>query len=160
MQACAPPRPTLPSHRMTVALALAAAMVALPPVRAMSAEATLEVIVQPVRNNTGGLGCQLFASAEGFPNQRHKALQVLMTPIDHGTARCRFQSVPAGTYAVAVVHDENGNQKLDSNWFGLPTEGYGVSNNNTYATTEPRWEESRFELIAGEHRRLTIRLRY
>lgn len=61
---------------------------------------------------------------------------------------------------MAVVHDENGNQTLDSNILGVPTEGYGASNNRTYALSEPRWDESRFELAAGEHRQLTIRLRY
>ena len=96
------------------------------------------------------------------PRPRHcgRALQAVMAPIAQGSARCRFQPVPAGTYAVAVVHDENGNQTLDSNILGVPAEGYGVSNNRTYALSEPRWDESRFELAAGEHRQLTIRLRY
>lgn len=79
---------------------------------------------------------------------------------DGADPRCRFQPVPAGTCAVAVVHDENGNQTLDSNNLGVPTEGYGVSSNRTYALSDPRWDESRFELAAGEHRQLTIRLRY
>jgi uncharacterized protein (DUF2141 family) len=102
----------------------------------------------------------LFASAEGFPQKGERALQSVMSPITNGAARCRFQPVPAGRYAVAVVHDENGNQKLDNNLLGVPTEGYGVSNNKTYAMSAPRWDESRFDLVAGEMRELTIQLRY
>jgi uncharacterized protein (DUF2141 family) len=128
--------------------------------QAQSAGASLEVVVPQLRNAQGGLGCQLFAGANGFPMKSDQALQTVSSPITNGTARCRFQQVPPGTYAVAVVHDENGNQKLDSNMLGVPTEGYGVSNNKTYALSQPRWEESRFDLAAGESRQLTIQLRY
>ena len=129
-------------------------------VQAQGPTATVEVVVGTARNTQGGIGCQLFASAEGFPKKTEKALQTVMSPVGGGTARCRFSQLPAGTYAVAVVHDENGNQKLDSNFLGVPTEGYGVSNNKTYAMSEPRWDESRFELAAGETRQLSISLRY
>ena len=151
---------TPPAHRpgrrglATIALLLAASA------QAQGPSATVEVTVPQVRNTQGGVGCQLFASAQGFPKDGARALQAVMAPIAQGRARCRFQPVPAGTYAVAVVHDENGNQALDSNFLGVPTEGYGVSNNRTYPLSEPRWDESRFDLAAGEIRQLTIQLRY
>jgi uncharacterized protein (DUF2141 family) len=132
----------------------------LPAAQAQGASATLDVVIPQVRNAQGGLGCQLFASAVGFPKKGERALQSVMSPITNGSARCRFQPVPAGSYAVAVVHDENGNQTLDSNFLGVPTEGYGVSNNKTYAMSEPRWDESRIDLAPGESRQLTIQLRY
>lgn len=148
------PRP-FPRHLLAgLALALAAGA------QAQTPSATLEVTVPQVRNAKGGVGCQLFASAQGFPKDGGRALQAVMAPIAQGSARCQFQPVPAGSYAVAVVHDENGNQALDSNFLGVPTEGYGVSNNRTYALSEPRWDESRFDLGAGETRQLTIQLRY
>ena len=37
--------------------------------------------------------------------------------------------LPAGKYAVQVMHDENDNGKLDANFMGIPIEGYGFSNN-------------------------------
>ncbi len=127
---------------------------------APGAGATIEVVVADLRNAAGSLGCQLFAGADGFPADRARAVQAMLAPIAGGKALCRFAPVPAGSYAVAIVHDENGNAELDRNFFGVPTEGYGVSNNRTYALREPRWDESRFELSAGEVRRLTITLRY
>jgi uncharacterized protein (DUF2141 family) len=151
------PAPRLLGQTAALVVLLA---ISIPATQAQSAGALLEVTVPQVRNAQGGLGCQLFASAQGFPKKGERALQSVMSPITNGTARCRFQPVPAGTYAVAVVHDENGNQKLDSNFLGVPTEGYGVSNNKTYAMSEPRWDESRFDLAEGESRQLTISLRY
>jgi uncharacterized protein (DUF2141 family) len=33
--------------------------------------------------------------------------------------------IKPGKYAIAVIHDENCNGKLDTNMFGIPKEGYG-----------------------------------
>lgn len=130
------------------------------PVHAQLPAGTIEVVVKPLRNTQGGLGCQLFASADGFPMKGERAREAVMAPIAQPQSRCRFTGLPPGFYAVVVVHDENGNQKLDVNLFGLPTEGYGASNNRTYAMSAPRWEESRIELAAGETRELSVNLRY
>lgn len=40
-----------------------------------------------------------------------------------------FSDLTDGEYAVKVMHDENDNGSLDTNLFGVPTEGYGFSNN-------------------------------
>lgn len=58
-----------------------------------------------------------------------------------------FKDLVPGTYAVMISHDENGNGKLDSNFLGMPTEGYGFSN-NPQVMRKPTWEEARFELAA------------
>lgn len=51
--------------------------------------------------------------------------------------------VPAGVYAVAVHHDANSNGKLDANFLGIPTEGYGVSNDVRPRFRAPRFAEAR-----------------
>jgi uncharacterized protein (DUF2141 family) len=38
-----------------------------------------------------------------------------------------LRGIPAGTYAVTVLHDENSDGKMDFNWIGMPTKGYGFS---------------------------------
>lgn len=40
-----------------------------------------------------------------------------------------IEGVKQGTYAIRFYHDENNNQKMDTGTFGIPTEGYGFSNN-------------------------------
>ena len=51
--------------------------------------------------------------------------------------------VPAGVYAVAVHHDANSNGKLDTNFLGIPKEGYGVSNDVRAVFRAPRFAEAR-----------------
>jgi uncharacterized protein (DUF2141 family) len=122
------------------------------------ATSTVDVNVGAFRNTKGWFGCRLYDSANGFPKEPTPRGQRLT--IAGSTARCTFADLPPGTYAVAVMHDENGNGRLDANFLGIPTEGYGVSNNHTHALSAPSWDESKFEVKAGQEVRLGIALRY
>lgn len=125
-----------------------------------SALARIEGIALNVRDHTGGLGCRLFASEVGFPQEASAAIAVVGVPLATSEAGCTFEGLAAGTYALVMLHDENGNRTLDTNFFGMPIEGYGVSNNVTHMMRAPSWEESHFTLAAGEQKRLEIQLRY
>lgn len=114
--------------------------------------------VSAFRNVRGSLGCRLFRSPEGFPETGRDAIEVRV-PVTGATTRCEFRSLAPGIYAVAVMHDENDNGVLDKNFLGIPTEGYGVSNNRTYAMRSPKWAESTFRVVA-EDVVLSIHLRY
>jgi uncharacterized protein (DUF2141 family) len=82
-----------------------------------------------IRNSTGTIGCALFELQIGFPIEfLFYATNIMVMKIRDTQARCDFVDIPPGTYALAVIHDENRNGKLDTNWLGVPTEGYGFSN--------------------------------
>ncbi len=51
------------------------------------------------------------------------AIQRKWCTITEDACTITFPDVAAGTYAVACFHDENGNGKLDTGMFGIPTEG-------------------------------------
>jgi uncharacterized protein (DUF2141 family) len=53
--------------------------------------------------------------------------------------------LPPGQYAVQVMHDENDNGKFDTNFVGLPIEGYGFSN-NPQVMRRANYDEARFDL--------------
>ncbi len=53
--------------------------------------------------------------------------------------------LPQGQYAVAVIHDSNGNRQLDKNFLGIPTEDYGFSN----GISRPDYDKARF-LLSGD----------
>jgi uncharacterized protein (DUF2141 family) len=54
-------------------------------------------------------------------------------------------TVPNGEYAIALFQDLNGNQKLDTNLFGKPTEPYAFSNNQKPVFMEPSFEKCKFQ---------------
>jgi uncharacterized protein (DUF2141 family) len=74
-------------------------------------------------------------------------------------ARCDFVSIPPGTYALAVIHDENRNGKLDTNWLGIPTEGYGFSNEAKALLGAPSFSAAKVRYDGGTLN-MTITLHY
>ena len=80
------------------------------------------------RNNVGNAGATIFNNPDGWPENNDKALHHNGVPIENGQATIKFQ-VPPGTYAIAALHDENKNHKLDRNFIGYPKEGFGFANN-------------------------------
>jgi uncharacterized protein (DUF2141 family) len=62
---------------------------------------------------------------KGFPSKFLKfASKTMLTQIS-GKDSFEFSDIKPGKYAIAVIHDENCNGELDTNMFGIPTEGYG-----------------------------------
>jgi uncharacterized protein (DUF2141 family) len=151
-----------PEARHLTALTLASVALfasAAAPADPTAASSRIVVNVGTFRNQRGALGCRLFRSPAGFPDASSGTIETRV-PIQGSVTPCTFENVAPGTYAIAVVHDENGNQRLDKNLFGVPTEGYGVSNNHTYALHAPKWDESTFVVESGKSVGLAIGLRY
>lgn len=60
---------------------------------------------------------------------------------------------------MAVVHDENMNGKLDTNWLGIPKEGYGFSNAAKGVVGAPSFSAASFPYEGG-NLNLTMVLHY
>lgn len=73
------------------------------------------------------------------------------------TASCFY--LPAGTYAVAVYHDVNGNKDFDRTLAGMPAEGFGFSNDAPSRVGLPPLDAVRFRLKAGDPA-IRINMRY
>jgi uncharacterized protein (DUF2141 family) len=120
----------------------------------------IQVKILNIRNSIGTVACALFDSPRGFPNEfLLSATNVMVIKIRKSQARCDFEDIPPGSYAMAVIHDENMNGKLDTNWLGVPTEGYGFSNNATGVLGPPAFSAASFR-YDGQTVQLTMRLKY
>ncbi|MBO9581824.1 MAG: DUF2141 domain-containing protein [Sphingobium sp.] len=73
-------------------------------------------------------------------------------------AHMDFAKVPVGDYVLAVIHDENGNNKVDT-FLGIPREGVGFSRNPAMAFGPPRYEAAKFHVAAGPAT-LDVKLKY
>lgn len=100
---------------------------------------TLRIHVTGFRNNKGDAGGTVFASADGWPEQNNKSVVHGPFPIVNNQATEEFH-LPAGKYAVAVIHDENMNHKLDKNFLGIPREGFGFANNPKVLMSAPSFQ--------------------
>jgi len=117
-----------------------------------ASDAAGDAITVPViglRNDQGQVACTLYASADGFPANPQKAVARQIVTISSRTAACFFDNVHPGSYAITAMHDENGNGKLDKNFLGMPTEGYGASRDARGRMGPPKWEDAVFQFAGG-----------
>ncbi|KMQ74298.1 DUF2141 domain-containing protein [Marinobacter subterrani] len=120
----------------------------------------IHVDIQNIENSTGTVACALFESPEGFPAEfLHSATHIMMMKIRDTKARCSFLDISPGTYALAVIHDENMDGKLNTNFLGVPTEGFGFSSGAEAGMSAPSFEAARFSYDGG-NLDLAIRLSY
>jgi uncharacterized protein (DUF2141 family) len=142
--------------RILGAVIFAIAFPVLPSLSQSTSTVLLEV--SSFKNTHGTLNCRLFTKASDFPDG--EGILTVRVPIPGPNTSCTFLNIEPGTYAVAAVHDENSDGKLDKNFVGVPSEGYGVSNNKTYALSAPKWDESIFTIAPSESKTLQVKLRY
>lgn len=102
---------------------------------------TLNIHITGLRNQKGDAAALAFASPHGWPEDKDKASAAETAPI-HGSQATVSLRVPPGEYAVAALHDENENQKLDRDFFGIPTEGFGFSNNPRVFLSAPPFKKA------------------
>ena len=124
-----------------------------------AASGTLVVTMDGFRSTAGHARVAVFNRAAGFPDNESAAYRAVVTRISDGQAEVRFDDLPLADYAVSMYHDANDDAKLNKGLFGIPKEGYGVSNNVVHAMRAPKFEEARFTLDSTSHT-VTINVHY
>jgi uncharacterized protein (DUF2141 family) len=79
-------------------------------------------------------------------DKNEKELDKKIVSISNKSAECIFEVKKADYYAIKVFHDENNNQKLDTNVLGIPNEKWGVSNNLKARFGPPNFKKMLFEV--------------
>jgi uncharacterized protein (DUF2141 family) len=126
----------------------------------MAAEPGLQVELTGLRNDKGHVLASLYNSAAGYPDDPGKAFRNQKILIRNRKALLTFSSIPAGTYALAILHDENDDLKMNTNWIGLPKEGYGFSNNVMGTFGPPSFTKASFRYNGSTDSKISIRTRY
>jgi uncharacterized protein (DUF2141 family) len=120
----------------------------------------IHITILNIRNSIGTVDCALFDSPSGFPaDTLRSAMRLVAMKVPNRTAHCDFDDLPAGKYALVVLHDENMNGRIDYNWLGIPREGYGFSNDARGTLGAPSFEQAAF-VYDGKTLDLSVSLRY
>ena len=109
--------------------------------------AVLEIEIEGLPSREGLVYVSLFDSAEGWMKKGVRGLR-LAVPAE-GPVRLRVDDLPEGRYAFSVLHDANGNGRMDKNVVGMPTEAYGFSNNAAGQFGPPKFEDAVFQVEAS-----------
>lgn len=124
------------------------------------AEEGIRITVTHLHNEKGHVLVSLFKDGTGYPDEATKAFRKIKLDISGKKASVLFTGLPAGNYAVSILHDENDDQKMNKNSFGIPKEGYGFSNNVVGALGPPSWSRASFAHKPGVLTLREIRARY
>ena len=107
---------------------------------------TLEVAISGASSDAGSIRILVFSKPSGFPDQVNQAIRNFSLPPKSGKASLKLTDLPAGTYALGVIHDEDNNGKLSTNVVGYPYEKFGFSNNPKVYFGPPSFEKASFVL--------------
>ncbi|ARV62876.1 hypothetical protein BZZ01_05905 [Nostocales cyanobacterium HT-58-2] len=119
----------------------------------------LTVEIDGLRNRQGQVCLSLFTSGRGFPSNSSNAVQNQCTAITATPLFITFKNLQPGSYAVAVLHDANSDNKANRNGLGIPVEGFGFSENPVILTGPPKFNDAAF-LVAGSTTNIQIKLNY
>ena len=118
---------------------------------------TIEVSITGLRNMKGQILVCLTTNPKAFPDCSKDKASVRMA-VKAANAGDFLVHAPAnGTYAIAVVHDENSNNKMDLAIF-LPKEGFGFSRNPAITVGPPSFKAASFA-VTGDMRQ-SIKMKY
>ncbi len=100
----------------------------------------------------------LTTRADHFPNCQDDPHARRLTVPTNLAGSLVFGDLPSGTYALALIHDENGNRKLDTT-LGIPREGFGFSRNPAIRFGPPKFASARVAISTGQTEE-AIRVKY
>jgi uncharacterized protein (DUF2141 family) len=135
--------------------------VALPLLTAAAPQARFDVrvAVTQLRSSEGVVRACMTPHPDRFPSCRDDpAAYSLVVPASEAD-RLQFESVRPGTYAIALLHDENENGKADRALGMVPREGFGFSHDAPVRLGPPDFQDAAFA-VRGASVQQTIRMRY
>ena len=144
--------------RSVLAIALGAGAVLLSGAAELAPTGEVRVAVTGLRSARGQVLACLTAQARAFPDCTNDPAAHKLTVPARGAAAIDFTGIAPGNYAIALVHDENGNGKMDMMLF-MPREGFGFSRDAPARMGPPSFASAAFAVAGGEQRQ-TIRIRY
>ena len=113
-----------------------------------TAPGSVDTGVEGLRSSKGQILICLTAHPAHFPDcQDDPAARRMVVPAAKAAA-LRFDDLPSGNYAIALIHDENSNGKLDT-MFGIPREGFGFSRNPAIHFGPPSFSAAHFPVASG-----------
>ena len=110
---------------------------------------SLTIKTNGLENSKGSVIFALYNKEGSLPDQKFKEYyKKENVGIINKNAEVTFNNLPAGLYAVTLLHDENKNKKLDRKFLmPLPKEGLGFSNYKDFGlSNRPNFKKARFNL--------------
>lgn len=140
-----------------VTISLALAMSAGAAAAALAAD--LDVTVKDVRNDAGSVRIAVYDSAASFL-KRPQAKVVQQAKANAGDVRFVLHDLPAGKYAIVSFHDEDNSGQVVIGPLGIPTQGFGFSNDPSTTEGPPAFSQAAFDFDGKTNKAISFSLNY
>lgn len=104
------------------------------------------ITIDNIKSQKGVLIVALFDTEDDFMKKTYR--QKIIT-LEDAKSPVHFENIPAGIYAVSIIHDENENGELDTNWAGIPKEPFGFSRKSMGNFGPPSFKDTCMEVKDG-----------
>ena len=141
-------------RRAMLSFAAASAALATP-----AAAGEVVITITDLRSTEGVVRACMTTQKKIFPKCRKDPASHRTVVDASDSVTIRFTDVEPGTYAVALLHDENNDGKANRALGMMPKEGYGFSRDAKVRMGPPKFKDAVFE-HTGEDQALTIKMRY
>lgn len=119
----------------------------------------LRLTVSNLRNASGLIILTVYGDNPADFLASGKKLARVRLPARSGATEICIAVPQRSSYAIALFHDENGDRRFNRNLIGMPTEGFGISNDADTTLGLPNYESARFTAEPGDNRQ-SIAVRY
>jgi len=109
-----------------------------------TAQYSLEVVIDNL-DESGVLRLGIYNDPDNFL-VREGLFEYCVEDVKQNKVVCKWDSLPAGTYSLAYMNDLNGNEAMDVNFIGFPSEQYGFFPDPGFLLRVPRFEDCSFVL--------------
>lgn len=121
---------------------------------------TITIQFTGLRNNEGNIRLQVFNTAKGFDDEKPILIKIISkATLSGGKLKAELSGLKPGIYGIAILDDENANQKMDYGLI-LPKEGFGFSDYYHTGMSHPKFEQFDFVLTDKAVKAVEIKLRY
>ena len=115
---------------------------------------TITLNFEGMKSDKGSLFIALYNTEDSFLK---KPIKGTIVKIVDKKATVILKDIPASVYAVSAFHDVNNNKKMDTNFFGIPKEPTGMSNDAKGFMGPPKYVDAKFTV--SKDLKLTINVK-
>jgi uncharacterized protein (DUF2141 family) len=123
-----------------------------------SGQSAVKIDVSGFRVLTGKLYISLYRNQDSFLKTGREITTKVIRVIDSNHVVAKITGLPTGWYAVALYHDEDDNNKMNTGFLGMPREPYGLSNNYRPRFCYPKFTQCQFYVADKEEKDVPITL--
>lgn len=120
----------------------------------------LEVLVKDIRSSNGAIVVGIYTNQESFAEEEvFLEKKIKKSSLSNGQLKFEI-SLPPGTYGLALLDDEDDDDEMNYNFFGIPEEGFGFSDYYHTGLSRPKFDSFEFTVNENNTTMVTVKMKY